>query len=103
MTKLVNAGMSILEGAPLSDLLDRLSLGRPHLSGQREGGFLQSWADSHGLVANAFEGRSSPSDYIFKGLCLTFEQGAQIHLDFQRWHTSNREVQRNRFDARAVP
>jgi hypothetical protein len=45
-------------------------------------GFLQSWADSHGLVADAFDGKVSLSDYV-EGCIRTFDQGAQIHVAFK--------------------
>src|ERR1700733_1154937 len=66
---------------PPPDLLDRVPTDDPNYLLVKKG-FLQSWADSHGLVAAAFEGLMSLTDYV-AGCVRTFEQGAQIQVAFK--------------------
>jgi hypothetical protein len=63
------------------DFLEGLSEDDPnHQVGKRF--YLGSWAKSHGLVAAAFSGGLSISDFI-EGCATTFEQGAEAIIEFQ--------------------
>lgn len=63
------------------DLLERLSPDDPNYEIIRHS-YLESWRDSHGLVADAFAGLVSVSEYVDR--CVhTFEQGAALHVDIE--------------------
>src|SRR5260370_34416042 len=62
------------------DLLERLSGDDPNYE-LAKGYYLETWADSHGLVAEVLSGRVSPSDFVER--CVrTFDQGARTQVAF---------------------
>jgi hypothetical protein len=63
------------------DLLEKLSDGDPNYATVKRF-YLESWADSHRLVADGFAGRVSLSDFV-ESCVKTFNQGARTHVDFR--------------------
>ena len=59
-------------------LLDSISPDDPNFKAKTA--FLQAWADSHGVVADAFGGKISLRDYVES---CAFDQGAKIHVSFK--------------------
>lgn len=63
------------------DFLERVSPEDPNYAVAKHF-YITSWAASHGLVADAYAGKISLSDFV--GACAkTFEQGVQLHLAFK--------------------
>jgi hypothetical protein len=60
------------------DLLERLSVDDPNYEVAKRF-YLEAWADSHGLVADALSGRASLSDFV-DGCVKTFARGAELHV-----------------------
>jgi len=60
------------------DLLERLTPDNPNYAIGRKF-YLEAWADSHFLVAEAHAGRVSFSDFV-DGCAQTFSQAAQTHV-----------------------
>lgn len=63
------------------DLLEKLSEDDPNYETIKRF-YLESWADSHGLVAEGFAGRVSLSDFV-EGCVNTFNQAARTHVAFR--------------------
>lgn len=63
------------------DLLERLSEDDPNYKVAKRF-YLEAWADSHGLVADALSGRVSFSEFVER-CANTFARGAELHIAFK--------------------
>jgi hypothetical protein len=67
------------KSAPRRDFLESLSPADPNYERAKQF-YLEAWADSHGLVADALAGKASLAS-LLDGCVRTFHQAAQMHVD----------------------